>query len=293
MERWSAVALTLAVLLAGCGGRSAPPAGIPVDGDGDALPNLEGFVVDEAIRPMEGVTVRILFSDVNATTDADGHYAIHQPTFLAEDVLLSAAAPGYVPRTQQVQMSGHRSTRMDFRLEPDPYQVPHVEVLDHRGTLGCEARFALPGAPGTQSCDVPDVSLSGIRMPSNVSVWAIETSIGLAGAVLQLHWDAESPMSEELHATLRGPVVGCCEGESDKVGSKGQVHADVTGPSPLRLEVPEDAARAFPSWSSLWLEVRLPDGQAAAPVAFSRQQPFDAYATVFYIDAAPPGYMLS
>ena len=236
--------------------------------------------------------VRILFSDVNATTDDEGHYAIHRPTLLAEDVLLSAAALGYQPRTQQVQVSGHRSTHMDFRLERDAYQVAHTEVLNERGSLSCQLH-----APGTglgqQACDPPNVGLNGIEDPPTTWVWAIDTSIGLAGAVLQLHWEPETPFTQELHAVLRGPVVGCCEGESDNAGSKGEVHADVTGTSPLRLELPEETAQAFPHWSALWLEVSLPEETGDFPVSVSREQPFDAYATLFYVAPAPPGYLLA
>lgn len=290
MERWAPLAVIVAMAVAGCGGRDAVPAGVPVDADGSALPNLEGFVVDDAIRPMEGVLVRILFSDVNATTDAQGHYAIHQPTFLAEDVLLSAAAPGYQPRTQQVQLSGHRSTRMDFRLEPDPYQSPRIEVLSQTIGLGCQVTLALGPLPGAR-CDPP--STDSLLPVPQTKVWPIDTTVGLAGAVLDIHWDPQTDLSERLHATLRGPVAGCCAGGSDQVGSKGEVHADVTGSSPLRLELPEEAARAFPRWTALWLEVRLPESQGTPPLSFSLSQSVDAYATLFYVDPAPPGYTLA
>lgn len=291
MARWLLVVLALAV--AGCGSPDKPIAGIPLGEEGEALPNLAGFVVDEAIRPMAGVTVRILLTNVTTVTDEDGHYAIWRPTYLAETVLLSAAAPGYVPRTQQVQVSGHVSTRMDFRLEPDPYQVAHVEVLDQRGSLGCQVHAALPGAPAplAYACDPPNASLDGIEFPKTYAAWDIGTNVGLAGAVVQLHWDAETALTQTLHATLFAPVVGCCE-LGDDTGSKGEVIADVTGTSPMRFEVPEDKARAFPNWSALRLEVRLPEGQQA-PASVSREQAFDAYASLFYVDPAPPGYSLA
>jgi len=256
MERWLHVAVIVAMSVAGCGGRDAVPAGVPVGEDGSALPNLEGFVVDDAIRPMQGVLVRILFSDVNATTDAEGHYAIHRPTFLAEDVLLSAAAPGYQPRTQQVQVSGHRSTRMDFRLEPDPYQSPRIEVLSQTISLGCQATLGLGPLPGA-GCNPPN-PFDSLLPAAQTKVWPIDTTVGLAGAVLEVYWDQQTDLSEQLHVSLRGPVAGCCAGGGTSSGSMGEVHADVTGSSPLRLELPEEAARAFPRWTALWLEVRLP-----------------------------------
>ena len=289
VSRWLPVALAL--VLAGCGSPDPPTPGIPVDDEGDELPNLEGFVVDEAIRPMEGVTVRILFSDVNATTDEEGHYSIHRPTFVAEDVLLSAVAPGYQARTQQVQVSGQRSTRMDFRLEVDQYQMPHVEVLSRTLGLGCQAWTGLMGARQGVACEAPAPESGGWKIPTGTKVWAVDTTVGLAGAVFQVNWDAETALAQDLHVTLRGPVVGCCAGGDG--GSKGEVHAEATGPSPLRLELTEEAARSFSSWSSIWLEVRLPDSQDLAPLSASRDHLVDAYATLFYVDAAPPGYQLS
>lgn len=287
--RW--VVVVLLVALAGCGESTVVPPGIPVDEHGEALPNLEGFVVDEAIRPMAGVLVRILFSDVNATTDDQGYYAIRRQTFVAENVLLSASAPGYVPLSHQVQVSGHRSTRMDFQLEPDPYAVARVDVLNQRGSLGCQVRSPLLPGNGT-TCDAPSISIDGLGHTDDAFIWQIDTTVGLAGAVLELYWDPETALSNELHALLRGPVVGCCEEDPDS-GSKGEVHADVAGPSPLRLELTEAVARAFPRWSGLMLEVRLPDGAGAEPVGVSRAQTIDAYASIFYVDPAPPGYTLA
>lgn len=275
----------MALLLAGCGNPDEPAPGIPLDESGGALPNLEGFVVDEAVRPMEGAVVRILLSNVTTTTDADGHYAIWRPTFLAETVLLSAAAPGYQPRTQQVQLSGQRSTRMDFRLDIDPYQVPHVEVLDHAGSLGCQAQVGAP-VQRSLSCGAPDPTTLGESHPPP-SAWDVWPDPGLAGLVVEVYWDAETDLARELHASLRGPMCG------GPHGSQGDVLVEARGPIPLRLEVPTDAARALSRYCAIVLEVTFPDGQGAAPVAVSREQRFDAYATIFYVDPAPPGYTLA
>lgn len=288
MLRWLACGLALSAALAGCGSQAPVPAGIPVDGQGDPLPTVEGFVVDEAIRPMANASVRILGEDVESRTDDKGHYALLRPTFAAENVLVTARAPGYVPRSAQVQASGQTSSRIDFRLEPDPYQVARQEILQHRGTVACQAHVAGHGQP----CDPPRVSLtSGIEWADLTSTWMLETSMGLAGAVLQVHWDAETPLTERLTVRLRGPVVGCCE--QQQVRHDDPVLAEVTATSPVRLEVPEAAARGFPSWSALWLEIDVPEAHASVPAAFARQQSYDAYASLFYVDPAPPGYQLS
>ena len=110
---------------------------------------------------------------------------------------------------------------------------------------------------------------------------------------MQVHWDAQSALATELLVRLRGPVIGCCAGESPDTGSKGEVHDEALGPSPLRLELPEHVARSFPAWTALWVEVSLPPSQPAAPASVSLEQPFDAYASMFYVDPAPPGYLLA
>lgn len=288
MLRVAGLALALALALAGCGGKDAVPAGLPTDEQGDPLPTVEGFVVDEAIRPMAGVRVLILQEGVEAVTDESGHYAIDRPTFAAEHVILSAVAAGYVPQSHMVQASGQTSARVDFRLTPDQHQIPHVEVLQHRGMLTCQVRAAGQG----QFCDPPSFSFNeGVEVPELRSLWVMDTTIDLAGAVVQVHWDAESPLAEQLTVRLRGPVVGCCENQSLRYDDP--VLDEATGASPVRLEVDEAAARAFPSWSALWLEVDVPESQGPVPAAFAREQSFDAYATLFYVDPAPAGYQLS
>ena len=278
----------LALAAAGCSDKAAIPAGIPTDGDGEALPTVHGVVVDEAIRPLEGAQVRVLGTDILTYTDEDGRYQILRPTFTAESVLLAAVLQGYQPLTHEVQLSGHRSMAMDFRLQVDPFMVPHLEVYNQRGVLPCRATGPVP--PGAVACEPPRFSIDkGIVPPPTTFEWPLDTGINLAGAVLQVHWEAETDLARELRATLRGPVVGCCvDGEG---GSMGDIHAEVTGPSPLRLELPEAAARGFPAWSALWLEVGLPDG--GDQPAFTRAQTVDAFATLFYVDPAPPGYVLT
>lgn len=280
--RWLPVALALATLLAGCTTAPPAPAGIPVDEAGRALPTLQGIVVDAAIRPLAGATVRLLGTDVDATTDTDGHYEIHRPTGRAEDVLAAAFMEGFVPLTHRVQLSGHRSASLDFVLETDPTVVPHVEVLQFRGMLGC--RVAASGAVVFESisCDPPE--LNAPRDAPKPWIWYVNPTPGFAGAVVELDWEAESPSTQSLRARLDGPVMG---------GLEAPIVAQATGESPLRLEVPEAAARAFPRWSALRLVVELTPEAAGDPAAAaSVEQRFDAYATVFYVDPAPPGYTL-
>jgi hypothetical protein len=273
--RWTLLALALA--LAGCGDGHVPPAGIPVDAQGNELPTLQGVVVDEAIRPLAGATVRLLLSGVDATTDADGHYEIRRPTMAAEPTLVTASLPGFRTRTQQAQLSGHTSATLDFILPADPLPLPRVEVLRHTGQVRCAARTPLPPPADGLQCEADHGDGGNQTAPD--WAWPLDPDVALAGAVVQLVWDPTTPGTQALHAWLQAPVAG---------GRGGERFGEVTGESPLRLELPEAAARALPRWTNAWVMVELPPGQAAANV----QQAYDGYASLFYVDPAPPGYTL-
>lgn len=277
MARWLP-AIVLVLALGGCGSPKAVPAGIPVDEHGDALPTLQGVVVDEAIRPLAGASVRLLATGEGATTDADGHYELRRPTLVAESALVTASLAGFMTRTQQAQLSGHASATLDFILPLDPPPVPRVDVLQHTGQVRCTARTPGPAPADGVGCE-PDHGDSGDVPTPPPWIWSIEPDVAFAGLVAQVVWAAESPASSELHAWLQAPVLG---------GRGGEVYADVTGPSPLRLELPQDVARAQPRWSAVWLMVELPPGAAGAKV----QQVHEDYASLFYVDPAPPGYTL-
>lgn len=269
--------LLLAAALAGCGGPKAAPPGLPVDASGDTLPTLQGVVVDEAIRPLAGARVRFLAEGLEATTDADGRYALRRPTFLAEQVLVTASHEGHKTRTQQVQVSGHVSTTMDFILEVDPPPLPRVEVLHSTGPVRCLARTPLPAPLADAGCE-PDRG-DGISGPPPW-IWPVRPEEALAGMVVQVVWEPTTFGTETLHAWLQAPVAG---------GQGGQRHAEVTGTGPLRLELSEEVARALPRYNEVWVCVELPPGQVSADV----QQTVESYASMFYVDPAPAGYMLA
>lgn len=266
--------------------RGPAPAGLPLDKDGDPLPTLHGVVVDGAIRPLAGAVVRFLGSEgVQATTDEEGRYEIRRPTVHAEDVLVTATKQGFLAKTQQSLVSGHRSLRLDFVLEADPSILPRVEVLKHGGLVGCDAVALVAGQRLAHGCDDDEAvyNWEGGRSEAPSSIWDVNPTPGFAGAVVEVHWEEATPGSSELRARLRGPLAG---------GQPAPTLAEATGPSPLRLEVPADVARLFPRWTALRLYVELAPSEGV-PAAAALDQSFDAFASLFYIDPAPPGYVLA
>jgi hypothetical protein len=274
VRRWVLALGTL--LLAGCSAAPPVPPGIPVDAAGHALPTLEGTVADEAVRPLAGVEVRFLGTGVAATTDEEGHYAIQRPTGRAEATLVTARKAGFVPLTQQAQVSGHRSVRLDFVLSLDATLVPRVDALEHRGTLRCAVGVAVAGQSTGVGCD-PDRRDGEDVLPP--WLWDIDPTPNLAGAVVEVAWEAQSPGATALHAWLRAPMAG---------GQGGEFVAEATGPSPLRLKVPREVAAAMPRWTAIRLGVDVAEGDT--PGAASQDQRFGAVASLFYVDPAPAGY---
>lgn len=275
--------LLLLALLAGCS-KPAVPEGIPESATGEALPTVHGFVVDETIRPLAGAEVRFLGTDIKAFTDEDGAYRIFEPVDEAYAALVTAFKPGYWPRTAHVQVSGHVSARLDFGLALNQYLVPHTAADEHRGFARCDAKVRMGAQGYDHDCQGMERNERSGEVPG--WMWEINPTPGFAGAVIQVAWNPAWPDTERLHLWLVAPMAG---------GQGGQVIEDVTAASPVRFEVGEEFARAMADWTSIRLHVDLPESGGSVPVAtaaFGRDQLYEAVATLFYVDPAPPGYVL-
>jgi hypothetical protein len=276
--RWAAL-VVVGAFLAGCADPGRVAAGIPLDARGDPLPTLQGTVVDEAIRPLAGATVRFLGTDVSALTDDAGHYEIHRATAKAEDILVTASKPGFEPLTHQVQVSGHRSSKADFRLALDGDLVPHQDVLQHSGRLRCAVGLA--GAGQTTGLDCEADRRVDDQVPA--WIWEINPTPNLAGAVVEVDWEATTPSTETLRAWLRAPMAG---------GQGGEVVAEATGKSPLRLELSPAQAQGMGRWTAINLYVDLAEQQGGSPGLDATGQGFDAFASLFYVEPPPAGYRI-
>ncbi len=274
---WPA-ALLLTLLLAGCSGGPEVPPGIPVDGKGRALPTLEGTVVDERILPLAGVEVRLLGTDVSTLTGADGRYAIQRPTGQAEAALVTAFKPGFVPRTQQAQLSGRLPSHLDFMLSADGTLVPRVDALSYTGALRCLVGASVAGQAQGVDCAGDRRDDEDVLPPW---LWDVNPTPNLAGAVFEVAWQPQTAGADVLRAWLKAPMAG---------GQGGEVVADATGTSPLRLEVPQAVAQAMPRWTAIRLHVDVAEGDGGAGAATGDQR-FGAVASLFYVDPAPPGYL--
>ncbi len=269
--------LLLAAALAGCsgdgdGGTSSTEDPAPVETD---LPALHGWVLDPAIRPLSGATVTMLETNQSATTDGDGFYAF--PEAPREELLvLVASMDGFRPGSKQVTVPPDLPVRLNFTLEPIPVKTASSEVLNFAGFLSCqgavevsEQRFPFDCSGGT----------------GQANVWEFAAGADLAGAVIEVAWDAGTPAAEDLTATL----------ETLGLGDFNFVLGEVVGASPLRISVPNDVAmKYYPSGGLMRLTVAsapaTDEEEAGTGASFAFQQDFQAFASLFYVEPPSPTY---
>ena len=266
--RAPALLLIAALLLAGCGSKTATTQTLaPV-----LAPPVQGWVFDVALRPLKDVRVHVVDGNQSTQTDAAGHFELvgvpHDET-----LVLVASLDQFQPSSKQVSVPAGASLRVNFTLAPVPSKVPKLDVLKFKGFIACQASTG----PLNQTTDCSN--------GQQRSIWQLASAPDLEGAVLEVYWTAATPLAERMHARL----------VTLDLGKLNTVLGDTTGKSPLRIEVPRDAAMQYYGAGGLMkLYVDLvPSGTAGGQAGASVQQDFDAYASLFYNQPAPSGYKVA
>lgn len=264
-----AVAVTLVVALAGCSGGdgkgTSPGPGNSADAE---MPMLHGYVVDPAIRPLEGVVVKVIDNEVNVTTTAEGFFGFEDlPT--EQFLVVVASLAGYIPASKQVTLVPDQPVRLNFTLEPEPIKSPSVRVQSFEGFLACEASVTVSGSNQTHDCG------AGTDQRNR---WDFSVDPDLAGAVIEVFWDAK-PGGESMGARL----------ETLELGQLNVVLGEVVGPSGLRITVPPSAAQKYyPGGGLMRLSVYAASdahqNEAGVGQSLQVQQAFQAYTTLFYVE---------
>jgi hypothetical protein len=261
----------LALALAGCSGGdgSKDGDGGPVGGD---VPMLHGYVVDAAIRPLEGVTVKVLDSNVSVLSDAGGYYGFDGlPT--EQFLVLVATKPGYIAQSKQVTLVPDVPVRLNFSLEVEPVLAPFWRTLQFEGMVGCQLATVGPTGNNTFDCN------NGLEQRTR---WDFALDPNLAGAVVEVYWDARSEAGKSLGMRL----------ETLELGQLNVVLGQVIGESPLRISVPPSAAQKYyPQGGLMRLTVEAAsdatENEAGVGESFVVQQGFQAFASVFYVSTPP------
>lgn len=269
----------LVVALAGCsGGNGGGPDG-DVEGSGPkgGLPMLHGYVVDVAIRPLDGVTVKVLDSNVSVLSDAGGYYGLDGlPT--EQFLVLVATKAGYIPQSKQVTLVPDVPVRLNFTLEIEPVVAASMSVIPHEGFIGCQAATVGPTGNNTFDCNA--------GMAQQVR-WDFGVEPDLAGAVIEVYWEPRSEAGKSLSIQL----------ETLELGQLNVVLGHVIGESPLRITVPQTAAeKYYPQGGLMRLTVQAASdaeqNEAGIGSSIVVQQAYEAFASLFYIEPPRACYTL-
>lgn len=255
----------IALALAGCADKEGPAATNAI------VPGtVTGTVTDAALLPLAGVNVTLEGGNASALTDAAGLFSLE--TLPGEYVVLAQHAD-YKPGALRASVLSAQSSTLSFTLEAIPRIVPRVDVAEASGYLACHVLVYRAGERTSTPCgdedpnDAPSVEFS------------VMSHDGLETAVLEIAWEATSDAGRELR--LRA---------ASRNGDKTIELGVAEGVSPLTLPI---AGRLIEG-DTLILTVgpagSFLDEEAGADMGLVLQQPFTAYASLFYHATAPGGY---
>lgn len=226
MRGWALLAVA-AVLGAGCGSPSAEPGPEPAP---TTLGSIAGTVVDEAIRPLAGVVLR-LDDAVNAATDANGSFQ-----FLAVapgQHELVAQLEGFVPGKAAAIVETGETVDVRVILAAVPLPEPFQDVYQFRGLIGCGFAFYTPLQP-EQGTICPTRVVPGA--PSDFDHSEMRIPMGPLGDVvgfwLRMDWTPTTPALTDLQLNW-GYAEDLALGNAHWV-------ARANGTSPLIMRIPVD-----------------------------------------------------
>lgn len=272
---------------------------------------LRGVVVDEAIRPLGNVTIRVAASggDRNATTAPDGLFAFaglppggylvraHKLGFFDESLAVNVTAGVDAPPEVHVQ------------LRADVLNTPAIEAFTFNGFLQCSVTAVLaraaacnPSESLSPVCQLPvDVCTAGPGNLTEDRFMAVHSVSRQSIRFLQneLVWTPTSQLSASLRAT---------PGSRNPTDGKISDFRPFEGASPLVMPMPGDIAQGLLIGNGRDLVVRVFSGYVNGTnpptclpspfgcpwgVGASYEQKFQLFTHVFYGFAPPEGWQFS
>lgn len=271
-----AVALVLAVALAGCSKGGSPAAGPEPVG-----PTVEGWIVDERIVPVEGAVVRLAGLGQEAVADAEGHYVLQAPP--ATDLVLLVEAPGFRPQTRALSAASGAHQVLNFTLERVPVAQPYDTLEKFDGVLRCGFVVTTQEDP-SRPHEHQGVRCSQVLNDTS-NRWLYVIPANVSGLVVEVDWDPQSEVSQALVLKIvtqaTGEVLGFIEGtpiirqqlSSAKLQQELQAGHDV-----LAITLEPGAGTG--------------NHEHGAAGAFVNQG-FTVYATAFFNGPVPPDYSVA
>ncbi|MEA3137487.1 MAG: Carboxypeptidase regulatory-like domain [Thermoplasmata archaeon] len=305
------------LLLSGCAGASDAPASssgadseVPDDGLVATADTglLRGVVVDEAIRPMEGVAVAVTRPDIAAldtVTDADGRFGFD--ALVPGSYVVTASKAGYFAETV---VTAVRSGEADppvvqVQLTRDAETVPYVVAVAFDGFIECGVRG---GTGGVSACQVVQ---GRTNMTNDRSILRMGVAPGPDWMQGELLFDANQPLADTM-----GFYFHQLEADPARTHDMGAYPLNL-GASPVLLSVDGDGVGSCATcieeplnttlWDQLWVFVSAGDLSAARPpeacsptgspcvagVGVILEQRFQTFVHVFYRATPPTGWRFS
>ncbi len=270
-----ALVAVLLIVLAGCSGPGAETTDAdakPGSSIGGDLPPLAGFVFDPAVTPIEGASISIASLGLEVATDKDGVYAFEELP-VNEVLVVVVQADGYKPASKSLTLDQDVSILLNFTLQRVAVKVPTHNTLTYKGIIGCAGLVKADGQRVSQNCP------GGIAVDNRV--WEFNVDPELAGAVIEVVWDAQSTAAEHLNLTIE--TLGY--GDLDEILFS-QEYGTI-----LRGQISNvQAARFYSGGGMVRVSVDIgrntADEEVNAGAAIAAQQEFQIFATLFYIE--PP-----
>lgn len=274
-----AATLLLAALFAGCIGDADP------DGPTKAEPAstaIVGAVTARGGSPVPDARVELLTTGEVTRTDEAGQYRFDDVPVGSVHVV-QASAQGFQAASHSVEPQGSGGqVPVHFTLEPVPVRDPVMELQRFNGFLQCGVLAQVGHEHGSGDPDEHNDMDCGAGR--NDHVWEFDVHPGLQGVVLELFWDAGTPLAD--HLTMFTEAVGA--------GASGEdlLLTFVEGTDGLRTQVSRLQAQSFFEDEGGTVRVTVRPGSSPDDVVLGVHinQDFEIIATHFYYGPAPRGY---
>lgn len=249
-------------------------------GDVRALPQLHGWILDEAVVPILDVEVQATAGNVSlkVQTDTEGFYGFDGLP-AGVPVVLIARAEGFDSVSRQTTLQPGNMVQMNITMARTPVVEPYYDTLSpFYGFIACQYRIEVSEQKFDNECGAGN----------NDNQWQVTVGPDFAGGVVELEWASNTDLSSNLHA-----VIECAT--PVKCGDDIPIIAENIGTSRLRLEISNLAAtKYFPDGGIMLMTVTVDPANDASEAgvggAVAVSQEFEAIASMFYHAPPPSGF---
>lgn len=293
----SALLVCLAVL-AGCSskgtGAADPSESVPVLSVDSSTGGIRGVVVDQALKPLKGVTVSVTGQKTPKTTMADGAFTFSG--LKAGTYIVRATHPVYDPVQVSVDVvAGVADPKaVKIQLQRVIAQDPFYITAQFNGYIACSV--GVPnvgyseecGAGVGVDCIVPVVGCQRVGGQGNNIVqndFYVDNT-GVKAVIAELYWEPSTggTGSGELY-TMMATNFACAPecGYDDKL-------AEASGKSPLYLRADDKGLEAIQKDPTIRISTFTWASADGTTPNVAADQPFQEFTTIFYYATAPEGW---